>query len=408
MNKIILTSLASLSLAAAGTGVALSGCGGDSGLSGCTTTLKPSADDDTALQTAFIEAQSGDTICLDKGTYHLTETLSVAGINGLTIKGTGPETILDFSGLIGAKAFDVTIDNFTAQDFAILDTPSDGIDVTGATNVTFRGLKVYWTAGSVTENGAYAIFPVACTNVIVEDCEVIGASDAGIYVGQSNHILVRRNKVHGNVAGIEIENSQDAEVYENESYDNTAGILVFNLPNLPVKDGRRTIVRDNDIHDNNRTNFAPGGSIVASVPTGIGIVVMAADEIEIHSNSITGNVSTGVAVASYLALPLPPPDQDPMYDAYPETIFVHDNTFATNGTDPQDLLLLPMQATLEDIIWDGYFDMAKDNSDKHLSLCIMNNGAATYRNIDGDDFMQQSTDITPHLCTHPSVPSVTF
>ena len=41
----------------------------------------------------------------------------------------------------------------------------------------------------------------------IEHCIAIGASDAGIYVGQSNNIIVRNCEVFQNVAGIEIENS---------------------------------------------------------------------------------------------------------------------------------------------------------------------------------------------------------
>jgi nitrous oxidase accessory protein NosD len=76
--------------------------------------------------------------------------------------------------------------------------------VTGAEDVTFRDIKVSWDAGSATENGAYAVYPVNSSRVIVEDSEVVGAADAGIYVGQCNQAIVRNNVVYGNVAGIEI------------------------------------------------------------------------------------------------------------------------------------------------------------------------------------------------------------
>src|SRR6185369_12957100 len=84
-----------------------------------------------------------------------------------------------------------------------------------------------------------------------------GASDAGIYVGQSTQIVLRDNRAEMNVAGIEIENSTYADVYNNTATNNTGGILVFNLPGLPVKDGRKTRVYSNHIHDNNTDNFAP-------------------------------------------------------------------------------------------------------------------------------------------------------
>ncbi len=91
-----------------------------------------------------------------------------------------------------------------------------------------------------------------------------GSSDAGIYVGQSTNIIVRRNKVWENVAGIEIENSINADVYDNEATNNTGGILVFSLPDLPIKNGRDARVFRNKILDNNHPNFAPEGTIVAT------------------------------------------------------------------------------------------------------------------------------------------------
>ena len=44
-------------------------------------------------------------------------------------------------------------------------------------------------------------------------------------------------EVADNVAGIEIENSTDSEVYGNTATHNTGGILIFDLPDLPVKNG---------------------------------------------------------------------------------------------------------------------------------------------------------------------------
>jgi parallel beta-helix repeat protein len=325
-------------------------------------------------------------------------------VPGVTLKGSSPGrgAVLDFAGQTsGAKSIYVTADNFTVENLHVKNSPGDGIDVTGATGVTFRDVKVSWDAGSVTENGAYGIFPVQCTNVIIEDCEVVGASDAGIYVGQSNHVIVRRNKAYGNVAGIEFENTQDGEAYDNDVYDNTGGLLVFNLPDLPVKDGRRIRVYDNDIHDNNRVNFAVGGTVVASVPTGTGMIILAADEVQVHGNMIRGNVSTGIAIAGYDTLPFPAPT-DPMFDHFPETIYIHDNTYMGNGTDPMDILTLPKVEPLEDILWDGRVDEMKMPADQYR-ICIKET-AATFRNIDDEGgFMNQTTDLAPHDCTYPAL-----
>jgi parallel beta-helix repeat protein len=230
-------------------------------------------------------------------------------------------------------------------------------------------VRVEWTNGPSADNGAYGLYPVQCTNVLIEDSVVIGASDAGIYVGQSQNIVLRRNRAEFNVAGIEIENSQDADVYDNVATRNTGGILVFNLPGLPVKDGRRTRVFRNRIFANDTPNFAPPGNIVGSVPTGTGVMLMANDDVEVFDNDIEDNGSFGVLVISFRTAQLIGGFQanDPLFDPYSEGIHVHSNRFADNGTDPdpatadlvRPILGLPGGAPLPTVVTDGDVDPAK-------------------------------------------------
>lgn len=377
----------------------------------CTTSLAPSGDDVTAVQTALIEAQPGDTICFGAGTYTFDTELSLT-VDDVTLRGVGgqrDDVVFDFStqttGANGVSVLDA--DGFTIQDLWIRDPAGDGVRVSNADRVVFRNVKVTWTADGDPSNGAYALYPVTSTNVLVEGCEIVGASDAGIYVGQSSNVIVRMNYVHGNVAGIEIENTTDAEVTSNHAYDNTGGILAFNLPDLPVEDGKRTWISGNMIENNNRENFAPAGNIVSYVPAGTGIMIFSTDQIVVEDNDIHDNRSAGVIVGSLLSLGMP--IEDETYDPYPETIWVHDNTFANNGTQPDGILILAGQATLEDMIWDGQYDALKDNSDGSLSVCLSGNGTATFRNIDAaNNFENQSTDLTPHTCEHDPLPRVTL
>ena len=48
-----------------------------------------------------------------------------------------------------------------------------------------RRVRTEWTRGPHTENGAYGIYPVQTENVLIDESVAVGASDAGIYVGQS-------------------------------------------------------------------------------------------------------------------------------------------------------------------------------------------------------------------------------
>ncbi len=321
---------------------------------GCDALVEPGADARAELQTAFIEIATGGTVCLGEGTFAL-DTEVALDVDEVTVRGAGASlTTLDFTTQdVGANGLQITSDGVVLEDFAVMNTPGDGIRAVGVTGITFQRLVVGWDAVESVENGAYAIYPVESDQVVVQDCVVFGSRDAGIYVGQSTNITVTGNEVYGNVAGIEIENSTGAEVYENHAHGNTAGVLVFNLPDLPVQDGRDTLVRDNLIEDNNIDNFAEPGTIVAGVPSGVGVMILANDDTTVLSNEITGNRTTGVLVISYTELTVGP-QEDPDFDPWSEGTCVRGNTFAVNGQDPQGAFadLVP-GVPAADIVWDG-------------------------------------------------------
>ena len=387
-------------------------CPGGEDVTGCTAVLSPGSDDAANLQTAFIEAKSGDTVCLCKGTYSLTKEVSLA-VPQITVKGLGAnidDVVIDFAGQTqGDDGVTVTSDGFTVENLGIKNSPGNGIVVTGAEDVTFRKLKVWWDAGSVTSNGAYAIYPVKSTRVIIEDSEIIGAADAGAYVGQCNQAIVRRNKVHGNVAGIEIENTTDAEVYDNEAWDNSSGILVFTLPNLEKKDGARAKVHDNKVHDNNRDNFAESGTIVSNVPAGTGVLLMGSDETELANNVIENNKSVGILIVSLTTLDLVLQSKpDPATDPDPEKTYIFGNTFKNNGTDPQTILAQFNIKPLEDVVWDG----VRKTTVTDGTLCLGDGTPPSYRNIHAPAGLvnpgAHTTDATPHQCKLPELPTLSW
>lgn len=366
---------------------------------GCHAVVEPGADAVTRLQTELIEASAGDTVCLGAGTFELDAEISVA-VDGLTLRGAGAEqTILDFSGqTVGANGVLLTGDGITVEDLMVRDAAGDGIRAAGVDGITFRRVHVLWTTPAQSDNGAYGLYPVESSNVLVEDCRVEGASDAGIYVGQSRNILVRGNEATGNVAGIEIENSTDAEVVDNHVFGNTGGILVFTLPQLPMKDGARCKVHQNRIIENNLPNFGRAGSIVSLVPGGTGAFILAADDTEFTGNEVRGNETTGLVIISYLTDILGNYDDD-AYDPYSEGSWVHDNTFADNGDMPQGLLGgLGLEVPLPDILSDGC-QAEGQAMDPARRTCIRENGA-TFRDIDLCGDMTASDDLAPYDCEH--------
>ena len=308
------------------------------------------------LQEKLITAAPGDVIELGEGLFRFDSELSVACDN-LTIRGQGPgKTILSFKGQnVGSEGITVTGNGFVIEELAVEDTAGDAIKVLGSDGVIFRHVRVEWTNGPDSTNGAYGLYPVECSNVLIESCVAIGASDAGIYVGQSKNVIVRGCRAEYNVAGIEIENTKNADVYDCVATNNTGGLLVFDLPGLPAGNGHTTRVFRNRIFANNTQNFASPGNVVGMVPTGTGIMVMAADDVEVFGNDIRDNDTANMVVVSYFVTGRPITDE--AYDPFPDRISIHDNVFDGGGEHPGGqfgmLLAQVLPLPLADILFGG-------------------------------------------------------
>jgi|TARA_B100001094_G_scaffold228053_2_gene222581 parallel beta-helix repeat protein len=318
--------------------------------------LQPGEDAQQRIQEAMILAKPGDTIQLDEGVYRLTDGLSLAQ-NEVTVKGKGMETtILDFSNqLSGAQGILVSSDEVILRDFAVINASGDAIKVVDVDGIYMINLRVEWTNGPATENGAYGLYPVQSKNVYIEGCIAIGASDAGIYVGQSENIIVKNNSAMFNVAGIEIENSYYADVFGNTVTRNTGGILVFDLPDLPQQGGHHIRVYNNKSFDNNTDNFAPEGNIVATVPRGTGMLILANSIIEVFNNDFFENDTVNLAIVSYFQ-----DTTDKNYYPHPRSVYIHNNRFKKSGASPDiesnelaRMLFQLAENDMPDIFWDG-------------------------------------------------------
>jgi parallel beta-helix repeat protein len=251
--------------------------------------------------------------------------------------------------------------------------------VLGARNVTMRGVRVEWTGEPSAANGAYGIYPVQCENVLLENCTAIGASDAGLYVGQCRNVVVRSCRAEKNVAGIEIENTVDADVYDNVATNNTGGILVFDMPGLQLKAGSNVRVFQNRVTANNHFNFADPGGVVAAVPPGTGVMVMATDHVEVFDNDIEQNDTGSVLIVSYLAVDRK--INDPNFDPVPEYLVVRDNRISAGGTKPagtiSELLKPVLGEQFPDIMWDGVVNPERPQP----TISLTSNGSASFVNF---------------------------
>ena len=345
------------------------------------------------FQLKLILAEPGDTIKLESGLFPILGTLSMEGKKDIVIRGAGMNgTILSFAGQVeGAQGLSITnCTNITLEDFTVQDAKGDAIKCQYVDGITFRRVKAQWLGGPKPTNGAYGLYPVQCENVLIEHCVAIAASDAGLYVGQSKNIIVRFSEAFDNVAGIEIENSTRADVYGNNVHGNAGGILVFDLPDLAVKEGKQVRIFDNIIKDNNIDNFAPEGNIVGKVPSGTGIMVMATEQVEVFDNTIINNKTAGTAVVSYYITE--EETKDSQYNPYTSAIYIHHNIYRrapqipTLDHDIGLLLFVHFFRDVPDIIYDGMPDprYVGDNGliPDSRRLCIADNHEAGYLNLD--------------------------
>ena len=349
--------------------------------------IPPSDNSQERIQEALILANPGDTIQLISGNYELEDSLSL-DIDGITIIGDGHEyTILNFANQkSGAQGLMVTSDDVILRDFAVIDAKGDAIKVKGSNGISFINVRTEWTGGPKSTNGAYGLYPVESKNVLIDGCIAIGASDAGIYVGQSENIIVRNSIAKFNVAGIEIENSYYADVYDNIAENNTGGVLVFDLPGLPQQGGHDVRVFNNSIVNNNTDNFAPVGNIVGEVPRGTGIIIMANSNIEIFDNEIKNHGTVSIAVVSYIDDKNSDVETDSEYYPHPKSIQIHNNSIADSGFNPDldkdiaSILFELSNGEMPEIFWDGVLPLKQMifGQPKREKLILKDNNGSSF------------------------------
>lgn len=367
-----------------------------------------------SLQERLLDAKPGDVIEIPAGRHQFERSLTLRA-DGVTLRGAGMDkTVLSFKGQkAGAEGLLVNGDNFTIENLTIEDSRGDGLKISESEHITIRGIKVQWTGGPSTKNGAYGIYPVLTKDVLIENTISIGASDAGIYVGQSDGVIVRDSRAEQNVAGIEVENTRNADVYNNVAIGNTGGILVFNMPGLSQQ-GANIRVFNNKVIANNHANFGAKGTPVASVPAGSGVVINSNDDIEVFDNEIRDNATANIIVSSVYSTGYKDSSASASFDPYPERIYIHNNTLSGGGDSPDGLDLKALKVAtfgltgnFPDVLWDGYFNANRvvDGVRMGPQICLRDvNGVI---NADGPGgYKNPSKDLKPFDCELPRLPAI--
>lgn len=306
---------------------------------------------------AIFYASEGDIVEFGAGSFEFPTGLIIHGKRGLTIRGAGKDkTRLSFKNSNTAEGINAShCEGITIEDLEVIDTPGNGIRVYRSKYVTLRRIKAGWSdadpvaPGYQTKpsNGFYALYPVMTQHLLVEDTYSYGSVDAGLYVGQSSDVIMRRNEARYNVIGIELENVQRGLVEQNLATENTAGFLAYDLEGLSQY-GDGNVVRHNRFVSNNVKNFGAAG-FVKDAPPGTGAIIAAQDNLEFYGNEMADNVTTGLLIVNYGFVNSKATDKK--LDWFNESVNVHHNTFRNNGKNPPKLDLNDASTTITALIW---------------------------------------------------------
>ena len=286
------------------------------------------------------KAKSGDLIRVYPGLYKETVYVDKDNISFQGVIEGGEWPVLDGEKELN-DAFLYSGNGIQIENFKIINFKGNGIMGQAGNNFILRN---NW----IIDAGVYGIFPQFGKNGLIEHNVLTGIEDAAIYVGMCDNIDVLHNEVYGNVAGIEIENSRHCLVENNLAYDNTGGILAFITPGLPIKTTFDVIIRNNFITKNNHENFGAPGSIVSGIPPGTGILVMAADDVIIENNIISGNDNAGIIITDF-ANGGAEASNDPDSEPNPDRVIILDNFMVDNGNNPVGELKALMMTQLSTI-----------------------------------------------------------
>jgi uncharacterized repeat protein (TIGR03806 family) len=346
--------------------------------------IQPGADATTEMIGAMIQALPGDVIEFGCGYFELDSALQLTNTEDVTIRGCGRDaTVLSFKtsntpeGILA-----VNVHGLWIEDLTVLDTGGNGIELRGVDHARIQRVRALWSSGGGRESpnpitaanafandaallkvactdpptlnpdapenqlpgldttspdytvsaksGRYGIYPVASENILVDEVESVGASDAGIYVGQTNNAIIRNSRAAYNVFGFEIENVQGGEYANNIAECNTGGFLIYDLDGLRQY-GDRSRMYGNISRNNNTYNFTSGG-IVGSVPPGSGMITLSYDRIEIFDNLFENNNTAGIIHTSYEIFPEGAGRPvEKRIDWYSEGVYIHGNRFVNNG-----------------------------------------------------------------------------
>lgn len=331
---------------------------------GRTFVISPTSNATQDMVNAMIQLKPGDTLEFGCGFFELEQGLLVQATEDVLIKGCGKDkTVLSFrnsANVTGLEALNVR--GITVEEMTIADSPGDAFKLKGVKWGTLRNVRAIWSGGGAepiskenyqqrihvsctkppmskgdptpdyipsSSSGRYGIYPVESEHILVEGSESIGASDAGIYVGQTDNAIIKTSRAAYNVMGFEIENVRQGEYDTNIAECNTGGFLIYDLENI-TRYGDGSVMLNNIARKNNTYNFGQSG-LVAMVPRGVGFITLGYDNIEVYNNLFEDHSTAAVLYISYELIDGKGGTGDKKLDPYTEGLHMYNNVMRNSG-----------------------------------------------------------------------------
>ena len=311
-----------------------------------------------ALVEALAQARPEDVIRLERGIYALTQKL-VLNAARVEVHGAGAaETILNFQSAAPGPAFEIAAAGVTIEGFTIQDAQGDAIDARQCNGLQLNDIRVAWQRAAPA--GASGVHVAGCSNVLIEQTNVSRAPFAGIFLEGARNAILNQNVVRSASIGLALGNAGAIDATANEVSNNSIGIAVFDIPAMAQSGGVRLF--QNTITGNNSATMFTEEPF-ASVPSGLGVLVMGARNVFVTDNDIGDHGSANVLIIAYPGSVGAVANFNPLS----RNVMVRDNRFGAVGAAPQGALTsLGLGAPAPDVIWDGadtYFSSAGPRTD---------------------------------------------
>ena len=169
--------------------------------------------------------------------------------------------------------------------------------------------------------------------------------------------------------------------------------------------------RNNFVVNNNTANFGAPGSTVAGIPPGTGILIMAADDVIVENNIITGNKNSGITIVDLATGD--PKANDPNSEGNPDRVVLLDNIMYENGNDPtgelKAIMLTQMDTRGPDIFaYGGGTGSTIRDKNKYRSFGLDDYGVAQISNTNNIATMMTPSPVPARSVSKEEIGELTY